>query len=169
MKDVGSGLREGWCEKWTHAAFRAGFPDIAMLALRRVETTGLSLRMPRVRYAALLGIRASAQEEGGKWGDAERVGRAARRAEGLAELMEHEEHCGKRHVGVEDPRASPFVIGTVAEMVALSARVAGVGVDGQVREKVRVYAGRLVACLEANGAVLVCDNPLLLCLKHDGN
>jgi len=61
------------------------------------------------------------------------------------------------------------VIGTVAEMVALSARVAGVGVDGQVREKVRVYAGRLVACLEANGAVLVCDNPLLLCLKHDGN
>ncbi|KAK3078028.1 hypothetical protein LTS18_008624, partial [Coniosporium uncinatum] len=153
MKDVGAGLRERWCEKWTNAAFRAGYPDVALLALRRVETTGLSLRMPRVLYATFLGIRGSAQDEQGRWGDAERVERAARRAEAVAEMMEHPGHCGRRHAGVEDPRASPFVIGTVAEMVALRARLAG-DADGKEREKVRVYAGRLVASLEANRAQL---------------
>lgn len=107
-----------WMAKLVRKANEAGMQHVVLESLRRVASTGLSLRYPDVLHHVLEGIHLKAQESG--W---EKIAtlKALGYAEQVMELLENPLHQGAPSDTHTDPRLDPSVFGIVFEMAAVRA------------------------------------------------
>lgn len=117
--------------------------SVILRCLRRSETTGLTLKKDAVLNRVLLALRETALGE--KW-EQERLEKALRHADELAELLESAQHGTMRQLSPNDPRTRPAVIGLFLELHAVYASQYQGGQD--VKGKVRAYAQRFMACFD---------------------
>lgn len=129
------------------------FPVI-LRALRRSEATGLSLKNEGVLNQVLLALRGTASA--GNW-DQEKLQKALRQADEVAELLESEEHGGGRKLRDNDARKRPAVIGLFLELHAKNA-VEYQGAQ-DVNGKVKAYATRFMACFNQANEVYLPPQP----------
>jgi hypothetical protein len=145
FENAGIHVKREWQEKIVRRLNTAGMQHLVLKALQRASATGLRLRHPAIIQKVFYGLHQKASASGWEGGETRK---ALNMAEQCVELMEGEEHLGRREV-TPDPRASPFVIAVPAGLAAKRAKshTGGEDKDGKVKK----YVMRLANALRQDG------------------
>ena len=113
---------------------------VVLACVNSAHNTGLTLKDPEVLEQVIWSLRQVAQN--GEWSE-EATAKAIKDANDVASQLESDAHGSGKHVGKEDPRRSPYVLGIFLELAAVYASrfKGGEDVDG----KVRAFADRLLS------------------------
>ncbi|KAF2768728.1 hypothetical protein EJ03DRAFT_363650 [Teratosphaeria nubilosa] len=142
--------------KIVRKAAEAGRLRIVIQCFLQSELTGMTLRNSELLDQLVWGLHDIAQRSG--W-EKEAVQKALKDANVVARMLETEEHGGGKYVERDDPRRRPEIIGVFLELAAVNAYKHWNGEDRD--GTVRVYADRLLSCLDANlDAVSIPQEPV---------
>jgi hypothetical protein len=136
-------LPDGWLQKVVRKANERGRSGVIITCAEMVKKTGVTFSDPHVTEEMMLGCHIRAAQA--KW-TGDEAGKAMKRAEQVALMMETKEHCGgKLKEGQQDMRKSTMVIGVLLELAAARALHVNGGkdVDGEV---VRYAKNALILC-----------------------
>ena len=113
---------------------------VVLACLNSARNTGLTLKDPEVLEQVIWSLRQVAED--GEWSE-EATAKAIKDANDVASQLESDAHGSGKHVGKEDPRRSPYVLGIFLELAAVYASrfKGGEDIDG----KVRAFADRLLS------------------------
>ena len=134
----------------------AGQIDLMLAALRRVESTGVSLQHYPVLGCTLLGLFHAGAP---KW-ELEQVEKLLKIGEGVLELLEHPLHGGGRKVTENDLRTRPTVLAPVLFFAAVKAFRQGGQDEG---DKARIYADRILS-MWSQGAKVCLLSQIVFCV-----
>jgi len=121
---------------------------VILRSLRRSAATGLTLKNDAVLNQVLNALRETASLD--NW-EKERLQKALKQADDLAELLESADHGSGRTLSPNDPRTRPAVIGLFLELHAVFAQQYQNGQD--VTGKVKAYATRFMATFNTSNQV----------------
>lgn len=139
FENAGQPLKAQWKELIVRKLGDAGQHHLILKAAQRAAATGLRLNNPQMVRTVFRVLHWKALES--KW-DEEETRKALALAEQFVELMEGDEHLGKKNLVPGDLRASPFTIAMPLELAAVRAKR---HTDGQDTDgKVAKYASRFM-------------------------
>jgi hypothetical protein len=122
---------------------------IILQCLNSANNTGLTLKDPEVLEQVIWSLRQIAQK--GEWSE-EATAKAIKDANEVASQLESDAHGTGKHIGKDDPRRSPYVLGIFLELAAVYAWrfKGGEDVDG----KVKAFADRLLSNISEDDKVV---------------
>lgn len=131
-------------EQHVRKAIEQGKLGLILSCVQESKTSTLTLRSPGVMKHTIRGLRADPQLT--EWNELA-VSKALKRSRVLAALMDTEDHGFGKRLQPDDPRRQPEVLGTFLELAAVNAFKHNDKQD--VDGKVKVFAARLLSCIEA--------------------